>query len=189
MSVCFKPLSLLAALSLLAGCASSGGGDRSAAAEAVEPPTSGIQTRAIRAAPEAREAQNDSRPLSELNTPEAIAAREAASAGSPPMPQASAAPVMRPAPPITAPPGVAPAATAAASPAHQKIDSLQKGAKVRVRAGAGLHARPNAASDSTPAPAGIEMELGAQIYNAGGYWWYVTGGKDSGWLLQTDILR
>ena len=52
------------------GPVSAGGGEAEA--------RSGIQTRSIRSAPAAERARNESKPLSELNTPDAIAAREAA---------------------------------------------------------------------------------------------------------------
>lgn len=59
---------------------------------------------------------------------------------------------------------------------------------MRAYGNASLRARPSASSEGAPAPA-TDLELGPQIYNADGYWWYVTAGKESGWLLQADIQR
>lgn len=60
---------------------------------------------------------------------------------------------------------------------------------MRAYGNASLRARPSASSEGTPIAPATELELGPQIYNADGYWWYVTAGKDSGWLLQADIQR
>ena len=176
------PITSLGAL-LLAACAAPGGAS-SAGGSVAESSVSGggIQTSSIRAAPAARQAANESRPLSELDTPEAIAAREAAARSAPPRPAAA----------VAAPAAAAPSATAAteaAPSAHQQNTALQKGATVRARSGALLHARPSVSGDTVPAPAAADLVLGPQIYNAGGYWWYVTAGKDAGWLLQSDIQR
>ena len=159
---------------LLAACASRSSGEAAFAGES----SPGIATNAIGAAPAAREAANESKPLSELNTPEAIAARMAAN------PRAPATAAVAPA----GGSGTPPVAAVARVDAHQKVAGVEKGAKVRVRAEAALRERPNETSPSVPAGAG-EVELGAQIYNAGGYWYYVTAGAASGWLVQSDILR
>lgn len=181
MSSTFKSVICAAAISsvlgLVGGCASKGGDSASGGGE---PEYTGIQTRAIRAAPATQQAKNESRPLSELNTPAAIAAREAAPSTPPPRTVVPAAPVARTA--------AAPAMAPVAAPAHQQIPVLRKGAKVRAYGNASLRARPSASSEGTPAPA-TDLELGPQIYNADGYWWYVTAGKESGWLLQADIQR
>ncbi len=159
----------------------------------------GIQTRSIASAPASRGAANDSKPLSELNTPDAIAAREAAARAAPAAPRlptaATAAAVLTargaaPAVAANARPAAAPVATASAAlDAHAKVEGLQKGAKVRVRSAALLRPRPNDVGDALRLPDGTEVELGAPIYNAGGYWFYATAGKDSGWLSQSDIAR
>ena len=169
---------LMASLVLASGCARRGSGPEVAESAYGG---GGIQTSAIRAAPAAKQAANESRPLSELDTPEAIAARETATRNDPHKVAVIA----------TAPKNSATAGTEkapAAADAHQQMTTLQKGARMRVRSGALLHARPSLSGDSVPAVA-AEFELGPQIYNAGGYWWYVTAGKESGWLLQTDIQR
>jgi len=180
-----------AAALLLSACASTGGGDSSpSGGESVESGGGGIQTRAIRSAPATQQTRNESRPLSELNTPEAVAAREEAKRNG--LATATGAPVARgssPARPAangpaatTARPAAAPTAVAARAPPA----ALAKGMKVRLRGGTALGARPSIGSDSTPAVAS-EFELGPQIYNAGGYWWYVSNGKEAGWVLQTDL--
>lgn len=146
----------------------------------------GIQSRAIRTAPMARQERNESRPLSALNTPEAIAAREAAARrarATAPLPVADK----------SSTPGLSAfLAAAAANPAPQPPTTgaagpLQTGSKVRVRSGAVLHARPSIGGSSAAITAGAELELGQQVSNAGGRWWYVAAGSDSGWLSQADI--
>ena len=67
--------------------------------------------------------------------------------------------------------------------------TLQKGDKVQVKSGTLLYAQPNKASQTAAITQDAELELGPQMYNAGGNWWYVTAGKESGWLLQADIAR
>ena len=182
-------VSLALALTLLAACAG-----RGAATAGGEPEYSGIQTSSMQTAPKSQAARNDSRPLSELNTPDAIAARESAARNSrsaPPLVVAKkAALVVATAAVSAAPHSVAAAVDAAlaANNPHQKNASLQKGSTVRVRSDASLRARPNASSESVPVGAAAQVELGPQIYNAGGYWWYVTAGKESGWILQSDLL-
>jgi hypothetical protein len=166
----------------LTACASGGvplfsGGEGASGAS-----SGGIQTRAIGSAPATREAQNDSLPLSALNTPEAIAAREAAERSkttTTPKPTTSA-PAAKP---VAPPTGAVPAAAAAAP----KLPA--QGSKVRLRAGAALYLRPSSSSEKGPALTVSEVELGTQIYNADGYWWYVQSGAESGWLSQTDIQR
>lgn len=177
------------ALTLLTACAGRGG-----ATAGAEPEYSGIQTSSIQAAPQTQAARNDSRPLSELNTPDAIAARESA-AGSRRSAPPSAAAKSAAAPAVTVAAKAVPNSVAAAVDAalaandpHQKNASLQKGSKVRVRSDASLRARPNASSEGVPVGAAVQVELGPKIYNAGGYWWYVTAGKESGWILQSDLL-
>lgn len=187
---------------LLGGCASRGGGAGSGGDEPEY--GGGIQTRAIRSAPPAKQASNLSVPLSAQNTPEAIAARErAASAPSPITPRpvapgtSAARPTARPVPAArAAPAAVASANTSvsaefesalAANNPHQKNPALQKGLKLNVRRDASLHARPSLSGEAVQAPGG-QVVLGAQMYNADGYWWYVTAGQESGWLLQSDLL-
>lgn len=172
-------LGLAASLSLGA-CASRG----AAAASKGDAEDRGIQSRAIRTAPAARPARNESRPLSALNTPEAIAAREAAA-------RRARAPAGSTA--ESSAPGLAAFLAAAADNPAQQVQSgasaLQKGSRVRVNDGATLRARPNAAGETVTLMQGGELELGPSVYNAGGTWWYVAVGNDSGWLLQTDIAR
>lgn len=175
---------LAASLALSAGCANQGGGGGSSTSSESSYGGGGIQTSAIYAAPAAKQAANESRPLSELNTPEAVAAREAAARNEPR--KAPAAAIAKKNAPVSA--TAATEQVLATPDADQQLPTLQKGSKVQVRANAALHARPSLGGDSVPAIA-TEFELGPQIYNAGGYWWYVTAGKESGWLLQTDIQR
>ena len=166
------------------GPVSAGGGEAEA--------RSGIQTRSIRSAPAAERARNESKPLSELNTPDAIAAREAAarSAGPAARSTTARAPVATSAPLAPDVSGVAEAEALLAAPdPHQKVEAFQTGARVTVRSGAKLYARPSASSEVAPLTGSSEVELGTQIYNASGYWYYVGAGKESGWLLQSDILR
>lgn len=181
-ALCLMAAGMLAACASLGsgGAASEAGGDTAAAGE-------GIRTTAIRTAPAARQAANPSRPLSELNTPEAIAARETLSRTRP-----RSIPAATPTTPqiiATRSPAIVARQPAPAATAPLPKAVLQKGSKVRARNGAVLRERPaaNGAAITTPALRG-ELELGAQIYNAAGYWWYVTSGQDAGWLLQTDIL-
>lgn len=176
---------LAASLALTAGCANLGGGGSASSESSYG--GGGIQTSAIYAAPAAKQAPNESRPLSELNTPEAVAAREAAARKEPRQAPAATA-AQKPVPASAAVTTTTSGQVQAATDAHQQIVTLQKGSKVRVRSAAALHARPSPGGDSAPAVA-TEFELGPQIYNAAGYWWYVTAGKESGWLLQTDIQR
>lgn len=183
-------LSVAAAFALSA-CATPGGFTSSSGGEAAESSGGGIQTRAISSAPATQQARNESRPLSELNTPEAIAAREEAkrsglTAETVASATPRAAPAARPKPAVGKPAAAPTANAAAAPPARPAAAALQKGMKVRLRSGTALGARPSVGSDSTPAVA-TDFELGAQIYNAGGYWWYVSSGKEAGWVLQTDL--
>ncbi len=190
MSYRFAPafISLTAVLCLPA-CASRGGDVFAGSAEAQPEYGGGIQTRAIRAAPAARSAQNESRPLSELNTPDAIAAREAAARNTGGRPVAAAGSGSQSASATAATEAVLAASTGKGN-SHSRAPALQKGGKVRVRNGAALHSRPNASSEKLLAiNIEGELELGPQVYNADGYWWYVQVGKETGWLLQTDILR
>lgn len=172
----------LATIVLLSACASRGGvGD----APRSDAEAEGIQTRAIRTAPAARPASNDSRPLSQLNTPDAIASREATARRA--RATATAAPTVA----DSSAPGLSHfLAVAAANPAPQpRSGAWQKGSKVLVRSGTALHARPSAGSETTALVQDAELELGPQVYNAGGYWWYVSVGNDTGWLSQSDSTR
>ena len=180
----------LATAVLLSACASSNKAGGASATPRSDAEEGGIQTQAIRTAPAARPAVNHSRPLSQLNTPDAIASREAAArrarAAAPPAP----AKVVE----KSSVPGFAAfIAAAAANPAPQiqpsAAGTLQKGSKVHVRSGASLHARPSADSETTAIAQNAELELGQQLSNAGGSWWYIAAGNDSGWLLQSDITR
>lgn len=161
---------------LQSGCAALGG---VGSAGSAGPQYEGIKTRAIGSAPATQPANNPSRPLSQQNTPSAVAAREAAARRSR---ELSATATVTP---TAANPG--PGISLATSPSQSQ--TLQKGSKVRVRSGTALHAQPNMASQTAAITQDAELELGPQIYNAGGYWWYVTAGKESGWLLQADIAR
>jgi len=145
----------------------------------------GIQSRAIRTAPMARQEHNESRPLSALNTPEAIAAREAAA-------RRARATTTPPVADKSSTPGLSAFLAAAANrtpqtPAPSEAGIVQTGSKVRARNGAVLHARPSVGSSSAAINSGAELELGQQVNNAGGRWWYVVAGSDSGWLSQADI--
>ncbi len=169
-----RPILIAAtASSLLAACASSGGRD-GVAADGGDLESEGIRTSSIGSAPATQQAHNHSRPLSEQNTPQAIAIRESQTATG-----IRAAPV-----PLAA---AVPPALAASAPTYKHNASLQQGSKVHIRSGASLYSRPKLSSDSAPATIADAVELGSQIHNAGGYWWYVTAGTESGWLLQTDI--
>lgn len=170
---------------LLSACANRGG---DTAGGPVEEAVSagGIQTSAIRAAPATQGARNESRPLSELNTPEAVAAREAAARSAPRRP--AEAPLAPASPDNSA--TAATEALMASNDPHKQIPGLQKGSKVRVRSGATLRSRPSGSSESLQSvPLNGELELGPQVYNADGYWWYIAVGKETGWLQQTDIAR
>lgn len=170
-----KLLFSIALLTLLSSCASVGGGQNGSA----EPQYEGIRTRPISAAPATQAPNNTSRPLSQQNTPAAMAAREVARR-----------PAAAPAPANSANPDLAAFLAAAASaPASTQSKTLQKGSKVQLRSGTLLYARPSKASQTAAIAQDVELELGPQMYNADGYWWYVTAGKESGWLLQTDIPR
>lgn len=174
-------LAALTLLALLSACANPAvllkGGDSSEGG--------GITTTAAGRAQPTQIANNDSLPLSAQNTPDAIAARDAnARAG-----------ITAPAAPATNIHASAqPAAMRAASPsggdaAHEKIASFVKGAKVQVRGGAALYERPATGSATVlSVPTTSPVELGVQIYNAGGYWYYVAVGKDTGWVSQADLL-
>lgn len=186
-----------AALLLLSACATPGG---STSGDAEPGYGGGIQTRSIGSAPQSREAQNDSRPLSELDTPEAVAARELAAQNAPPQPKAPAprAAASRPAPRPTTPlpPATPENSEVAAAEAllesanpHKQKPGLKKGLMVRARSGATLRSRPSDTAEILQSIVieGKDLELGTQVYNAAGYWWYVTVGKETGWLLQADV--
>jgi hypothetical protein len=168
----------------LAGC----GGGMPVLAGGGAMPDEGIQTRSMRAAPATQRMENDSRPMSEWNTSEAIAARQAEqapAAGRPAMPA-------RTMPPSAMAESSAVAETEAllaTSDPHQKVESFQKGAQVMVRPGTKLYARPSLSSEVAPLTGTLAVELGTQIYNANGYWYYISAGKESGWLSQSDIQR
>lgn len=185
------PLTLVGAALLLAGCASRGTG--AVAGDEAAPDAGGIQTSGIRSAAAATRASNDSRPLSELNTPDAIAAREAEARNAP---RGAAAPAAAISQAAAAPEAAGLGATAetealmATSDPHRQNASLLKGGTVRIRSGATLRSRPSQSSERVESAAlGAEWLLGAQVYNADGYWWYVSAGKETGWLLQTDVAR
>jgi hypothetical protein len=184
----------LAAVMALSACANRGGssdGGGYGSGGGGEPQYGGIQTKAIGSAPASREASTESRPLSELDTPDAIAAREYAKENrlsSKPAPASGRSAAAAPAVSATAETQAALAAAAGGGNAHRGA-GLQKGSRVRVRAGAPLYARPSIAAEKLAAAPGEQVELGTQMYNADGYWWYVGQGKDGGWLSQTDILK
>ena len=188
MSLYCKLLYSITVLMLQGGCASVGSGRDTAS---MEPSYEGIRTRPFSAAPATQPANNTSRPLSQQNTPTAVAARESAARSN----RATApAKVVAPAPASasSANPGLAAFLAAAANAALKtppQSKTLQKGAKVQLKSGTALYAQPNKASQTAAITQNAELELGSQMYNAGGYWWYVTVGKESGWLLQTDIPR
>lgn len=182
-------VTLACAVLLIAGCANRGGSADSAAASRDE---GSIQTSGIRSASATKSARNESRPLSELNTPEAIAAREAAARSTPRPPMPRDTEFSQAEPPRAMPETSVTAETETAlanSDPHKQVASLQKGGKVRMRSGATLRSRPSASSERVElaAPAS-ELLLGPQVYNADGYWWYVTAGKDTGWASQVDLL-
>lgn len=174
MSYHCKLLLSVSVLMLQSGCASVGGQNAASA----EPQHGGIRTRAIGAAPATQPANNPSRPLSQQNTPTAAAAREAAAHSESES--------------LTANPELAAVSATAARPTPAvppQSKALQKGDKVQVKSGTALYGQPNKASQTVAVAQDAELVLGPQIYNVGGYWWYVTAGKESGWLLQTDIAR
>lgn len=188
MSIRSKLLFSVAVLMLQSGCASTGSRQDAVSAE---PQYEGIRTRPINAAPATQPANNTSRPLSQQNTPTAVAAREAAARNNrvvAPVKTPASAPV----PVNSANPGLAAFLAAAANAAPvtpPQSKAFQTGAKVQVKSGTALYAQPNKASQTTAIAQSAELELGPQMYNAGGHWWYVTAGKESGWLLQADIAR
>lgn len=171
-----------------------------------------IHTAAIGKAPPAEPPSFGSKPLSEMNTPDAIAAREAQArlGGNPPPPSFPAyqsAPPPPPPPPLPAamppaapayspPPPPAPAYTPPASSAsgepaaaHAQVSAFSKGAKISPRPGAALRLRPNSASEAIQSLLlDTPVVLDSRVYNAEGYWWYVTVGADDGWVAQSDLL-
>lgn len=167
-------LPLFAALAV-AGCSSNpfkrGPAEGSPAAS-----SGGIQTTGLGRAPAAQAPSMGSRPLSELGTAEAVAARQAQAGG-------YAAPGFAGAPAVQPPLRGEPAS------AHGQVGGLEKGAKVSVRAGAALRLRPNSGSDAIQSLVlDTLVSLENRIYNAEGYWWYVTAGAEDGWLAQSDLL-
>lgn len=168
-----------------------------------------IHTAAIGKAPPAEPPSFGSKPLSELNTPDAIAAREAqarlagnlpppsfpAFQSAPPTPPPlAAAPQAAPAyspPPPPAPAYTPPASSASGEPAaaHAQVSAFSKGAKVSARPGAALRLRPNSASEAIQSLLlDVPVVLDSRVYNAEGYWWYVIAGADDGWVAQSDLL-
>ncbi|ROH92153.1 SH3 domain-containing protein [Stagnimonas aquatica] len=174
-----------------------------------------IHTAAIGQAPPAEPPSFGSKPLSELNTPDAIAAREAqgrlgggvatpppafpaypdypAEPPPPPLEFGTPPPVLAyPAPsPSSAPPRVPVASMAPGEPAaaHAQVSAFSKGAKVSARPGAALRLRPNSASEAIQSLLlDTPVVLDSRVYNAEGYWWYVTSGADDGWVAQSDLL-
>lgn len=173
-----------------------------------------IQTAAIGQAPAAEPPSFGSKPLSELNTPDAIAAREAQARlggsavpppsfpaypdypaepppplpdfGTPPPPELAYTP---PPPPVAPRAPVASIAPGEPAAAHAQVSAFSKGAKVSARPGAALRLRPNSASEAIQSLLlDTPVVLDSRVYNAEGYWWYVTSGADDGWVAQSDLL-
>ena len=144
-----------------------------------------ITTTAASRAQPTQIANNDSLPLSAQNTPDAIAARDAnarAGISTPAVPTARTTGSPRPA-------ASAAINRSASDAAHEKAAGFAKGATVQLRGGAALYERPTSSSGTVLlVPTTSPVELGAQIYNAGGYWYYVAVGKDTGWVSQADLL-
>jgi hypothetical protein len=173
--------------------------------------SSSIHTAAIGQAPPAEPPSFGSKPLSELNTPDAIAAREAQArlggsaplapaypaypaAPTPPppaLPPASApviAPAYAPPPPPPPPP---PVVSARGEPAatHAQVGAFSKGVKVSARPGSALRLRPSSSSEAIQSLLlDSPVVLDSRVYNAEGYWWYVSAGADDGWVAQSDLL-
>ncbi|MDP3859819.1 MAG: SH3 domain-containing protein [Stagnimonas sp.] len=167
----------------LAACAPRSGYTRGGAAE-----SGGIQTRAYDQAPATQAPTVSSKPLSETNSPDAIAARQAqARASGQPLPRSGYA---APAAPAAA--ATAAAATTAGEPAapHAQVAAFEKGRKAAVRPGAALRSRPSSGSDAIQSLLmEAQVTLDSRVYNAEGYWWYVLAGAEDGWIAQSDLLQ
>lgn len=168
----------LAAVLLLSGCA-----ERIAALRGGSADTggSGIQTRALDRAPATKAPAAQSRPLSETNSPDAVAARQAqARAEGRSLPGMGYGNAINPGPTRGEP----------AAP-HAQVSGFAKGAKVYVRAGAALRSRPNSGGDAIQALVlDDQVTIDSRVYNAEGYWWYaVTGSGEDGWIAQSDLLQ
>lgn len=169
-------LTALAAALLLTGCA-----ERIAAMRGGSSESSGIQTRALDRAPATQAPSARSRPLSETNSPDAVAARQAqARAEGREAPGAGYGQAFKAGPTRGEP----------AAP-HAQISGFAKGAKAYVRAGAALRSRPNSASDAIQSLVlDDQVTLDSRVYNAEGYWWYaVTASGEDGWMAQSDLLQ
>lgn len=170
----FLLLTAVASLTL-AACSPRQGYTRSSGSDA---PASGIQTRAYDQAPATQAPTVRSKPLSETNTAEAVAARKLQAAD-------NQAPGMGYGQAFKA----GPTRGEPAAP-HAQISGFQKGSKAFVRAGAALRSRPNSGSDAIESLVlDDQVTLDTRVYNAEGYWWYVLTGTEDGWLSQADLLQ
>jgi hypothetical protein len=61
------------------------------------------------------------------------------------------------------------------------------GQTVKLRASAVLRSQPKAASNAEPAGVATQVALKASMRNADGVWWYVSAGKLTAWVLQSDL--
>lgn len=167
-------------LTALAGLALAGCSPRQGYTRGSEPESGGIQTRAYKQAPVTQAPAVSSKPLSETNTPDAVAARQAqARAAGVDLPGAGFGQAFRAGPTRGEP----------AAP-HAQVAGFEKGRKVFVRAGAALRSRPNSGSDAIQSLVlDDQVVLDGRVYNAEGYWWYVTAGAEDGWLSQADLLQ
>ena len=175
----------------LAACSPRAGYTRGGAAE-----SGGIQTRAYDQAPATQAPSVNSKPLSETNSPDAIAARQAqARASGQPVPGSGYRPPAASAPAATATAAAtttATTATTAGEPAapHAQVTAFEKGRKAAVRPGAALRSRPSSGSDAILSLVmEAQVTLDSRVYNAEGYWWYVLAGAEDGWIAQSDLLQ
>ena len=172
------PLTALAAALLMTGCA-----ERLAAMRggSSDDSGSGIQTRALDRAPATQAPSARSKPLSETNTPDAVAARQAQARS-----EGRSLPGMGYGNAIKA----GPTRGEPAAP-HEQISGFAKGAKAFVRAGAALRSRPNSGSDAVQSLVlDDQVTLDSRVYNAEGYWWYAaTASGEDGWMSQGDLLQ
>ena len=168
------------ALLLLAACALT-----ACAGEQVEE-GSAIHTAGIGEAPHTQASSERSMPLSSTNTPDAIAAKIAAARAVPPPPPNPAYVAAHPNAPAAARAPYSPSLAAAPAAVAAVYTS---GASVAVRDGAVLRSRPNTSSDSVQSLVlNNQVKLVSHVYNAGGHWWFVEAGKETGWMLQTDFV-
>ena len=172
-------LTAFAAALLLTGCAERMAAMRGGASDSNS--GGGIQTRGLDSAPATQAPTARSKPLSETNSPDAVAARQAQARA-----EGRSLPGMGYGNAVNA----GPTRGEPAAP-HAQISGFAKGAKAFVRAGAALRSRPNSASDAIQSLVlDDQVTLDSRVYNAEGYWWYAaTASGEDGWMAQADLLQ